>query len=264
MKDDITQLTTEDEIKRRRVCEALTVLGGVALAGCSGDEQSEETDPQTAEPTATPDDEDSLTVTSDEDGVSELSPVELITDHNSAIAGQSYTIDIELQDEASDPDVVKELTYKRSAGGDATVSLEEIATIDDGVSDLTQVFTPDEQYTVVTLDSGETLTSTMDTRELTDYISIEITGSSVFLEFLAGATIAPIDETEPGDEAPYPGEYELRDHRQLSSVSGSLRIRDTGVIDTFSLEWVDDEQHTRWMDVELSNIGDTDVRLPSV
>ena len=255
MTTDVEQILTDDDIHRRRVVQALGVLGGASIAGCMGDEGE---DP----PESGNEYEDKIKVESDEsttdDPIEELRASELISAHNQAISGVSYTVDVTLQGEETDPDTIKEITYQRDGAGQLVVSVEEVSTIDDGVGGLQQIFTPDTQYTRIELDTGEELTAETDHGDLSDYVPIQITGSSLFRRFLGGATFRLTSGSESEE---YSTEYRIVDHNRFDGIVGNIVIRDSDIIEEFNLEWKDSISVDRWIVFSLSDVGTTSVQL---
>jgi|AntRauMinimDraft_4_1070384.scaffolds.fasta_scaffold00724_8 hypothetical protein len=253
MKDELIELTSENEVSRRRVCQAMSILGAASLSGC----QFGGTDESTSSSTPTAERRDESIHVQSAGEVTEYSSTDLINAHNAAVSDESYTVAVEYQGDDTDPDIIKEISYKRSKAGGTLVSLEEQSTVDNGVRDLTQIFTPTTQYVAVSLETGEELVSEQDLGDVSDHVQIEITGSSLFRQFLAGSSVENVDDA--GEPNELNGEYRITGHRIFDDATGSLRIGDDQIIREFSLQWADENGIDRWVELSVSAVGETTV-----
>lgn len=240
---------TEDadtDTSRRRVCQALAVLGVSSLAGCSALDQagSPTTGTQAGTSTSVPSAADIDT---------------LIQDHIEAVSGRSYTVNMELQGSGSDPDIKKVIEYLRSSSGRPLVSLTEVSTIDDGVESLTHFFAPDTHGVQIGFVDGTTNSAALDISSRV----LEITGESVFREYLIGAAVDDPEEVTDTATGQTLESYPVHAHSRYDFDEGVVVVGPEGVIQRFRLDWTDDDGVHRWVVAETSDVGTTEVDRPN-
>lgn len=241
---------TEDadtDTSRRRVCQALAVIGTTSLAGCSGFlDQSGSPTPSSQAGTGTP--------------VKSAADINtLIQEHIEAVSDRSYTVNMELQGSGSDPDIKKVLEYLRSSSGRPLVSLTEVSTIDDGVESLTHFFAPDIHGVQIGFVDGTTNSAALDISSRV----LEITGASVFREYLVGAAVDEPEEVTDTATGQTLESYPVRAHSRYDFDEGVVAVGPEGVIQRFRLDWTDDDGVQRWVVAETSDVGTTEVEWPN-
>lgn len=245
-----TKELTDDadtDTTRRRLCQALSVLGATSLAGCEGfggDAGGGSGDGGT---TGTP---TAVSSAADMD--------DLIEDHVAVIGGQSYTVGVELQGASTDPEIKKEIEYLRSTSGESYVSLTEVSTIDDGVESLTHYFAPDLHGVDIGFVDGTSNAAALDISTCV----IEITGASVFDRFLVGAAVEEPTTTTVEDTGEELDRYEIKAHQRYDLDHGFVAVDATDVIRQFRIDWTDDAGVGRWVDTEIYDVGSTVVDVP--
>jgi hypothetical protein len=235
---------TETKTTRRRVCQALSVLGSASLAGCNWLGSTED-------PTVTPTESERSTTRTPGSVAPNIAT--LIETHVETLAGQSYSIDMGLQAPGTSPDIKKEIGYQRSASGQPFVSMKEVSTIDDGVEALTHYFSPDLHGVKIGFADGSSNAAGLDIATQV----LEITGASVFDEFLLGAAIS---EQETDGESVT--RYSLDSHRRVNLTAGALSVGSDGIIRHFRMEWRGPDGISRWVEADTYDVGTTEVDIP--
>lgn len=232
----------DTDTTRRRLCQALSVLGATSLAGCGGlvgDDGREGSGGPAGVPSA-------------------ANMNDLIEGHIAAIGGRSYTLGVELQGSKTDPGIKKEIEYLRSTSGEPFVSLTEVSTIDDGVESLTHYFGPDLHGVDIGFVDGTSNTAALDISTRV----IEITGASVFDRFLVGAAVEEPTATTAEDTGEELDRYEIKAHQRYDLDRGFVAVDAADMIRRFRLDWTDGAGVGRWVDVEIYDVGSTEVDVP--
>lgn len=239
----------DTDVSRRRICQSLGVIGVLNLAGCGG----RESQPENPEDTSTSDGPPSRSEV-------EMSPniASLIANHNEQLDGTDYTINIEYQGPSTGSDVSKQLTYLRESGSNASVALVSESTATDGINQFIHYISADTRTVEVELRDGSGSTIDMGVPDSVP----TMTGSTVYDEYLLGAGLAePYEQEMDSLEEPV-NVYEIEVHRRLDIEQGKIIVSPDGVIQAFELEWVDDNDTMRWIEVETDDIGATVVDNP--
>ena len=240
------------EVSRRELFQTLGVLGAVKLAGCSDEDDTEE------------ERSDDLSTDPDSDEEPELEMdaniAQLIENHDQELSDKSYTLDINLNGESTDPEARKQIEYLKETDQQRVVSLATESTVDDGVETFKHYFTPELQAIELSLEDG---TSSASRIELPTSV-LEITGGSIFDKFLLGASIAePEDVTyEEIDETVQM--YDVEFHRGMDLQRGEIAVDSDGIIRMFELEWLGEDDVSRWIELMTTDIGRTNVEIPTI
>jgi len=252
MKDELIELTSENEVSRRRVCQAMSILGAASLSGCQFGGTDESTSSST--PTAERRDESIHVPVSWE--VTEYSSTDLINAHNAAVSDESYTVAVEYQGDDTDPDIIKEISYKRSKAEAHSSRSKSNRPWTTASRPHTNIHTYDAVRRSL-VETGEELVSEQDLGDVSDHVQIEITGSSLFRQFLAGSSVENVDDA--GEPNELNGEYRITGHRIFDDATGSLGSGTTRLFASFSLQWADENGIDRWVELSVSAVGETTV-----
>lgn len=244
--------TAVPEVPRRRVLQTLGVLGAAKLAGCLDMEDGEDEGGQLGGSPAES--------ASDEETELEMDAniAQLIERHDEQLANKSYTLDITLNGEGTDPETTKQIEYSKETEPNRVVSLVTESTVDDGVETFKHFFAPQFQAVELLLDDGTNLAAQINLPASV----LEITGGSIFDTYLLGASIADPEETEHEATSEPVGLYDVDFHRGMDLQEGEIAVGSDGIIRMFRLEWLGDDGIPRWIELTTHDVDATTIDTP--
>lgn len=141
----------------------------------------------------------------------------------------------------------------------ASVALVSESTASDGINRFLHYISPDVRTVENELRDGSGSTVDMGAPDSVP----KMTGAMIYDEFLLGAGLAdPYEQEVESLEEPVEV-YEIEVHRRLNFEHGQIFVSSDGVIQAFELEWVDDTDTKRWIEVKMDDIDATVVDNPS-
>lgn len=249
---------------RRRVCQAMAVLGSSALAGCASDEEEDQDQrhpPGSESETRTADNEylsedESDTRTADEDDGDPDPPdnnsANIIRRHINGLDRTSFTMAIGLQDYKLLDGDAKQLEYEYSPTETTSVLFESVDR-NDGVDYLEHVFENKQHDVRLQFDDGDQNHATLGVEDGPLYID----GSSILDRYLAQAGLSEGQTLEQSGDLFY--KYTIQSHRGLDDAKGELIVSEDGVIESLEIEWTADDRADSRLSIHTSKVGSTEI-----
>lgn len=238
----------KEETSRRRVCQAMAVLGAAGIAGCSEpDEESREEDNNPQQ------DREDYSDDGDSDEEPPLPPNirKLIDRHEEFVDDHSFTLEIELLDPRVSGIDTKIVEYQETIDSGRT-KLTESSDRKDEISDVEQYFTQNEQQVLVNLKNAQ---FTPDVLDISDG-PLRISGASVFYTYLPKANIGEGKERDSNTSVI---EYPIESHPQFGSANGTLITQNDRYISDFVMEWETTNGTGGYINLDVIKIDETSV-----